>query len=94
MFNLQIDEASHRSLVRNRPAEINLDLDNLAIPDRHYFGIPKGLSGGTLAFIGYEHALPSATKLMKVKPVMVLLFFQHLSKYTSCLMRLSRGLVK
>jgi hypothetical protein len=57
LFHLPIDEASHWSLVRNQPAEINLDLDNLAIPHRHYFGIPKGLSGGTLAFIGYEHAL-------------------------------------
>jgi hypothetical protein len=42
LFHLPIDEPSHWSLVRNQPAEINLDLDNLAIPHRHYSVFRKG----------------------------------------------------
>src|SRR5215469_2328904 len=48
--------ASCRSIVRNRPAEINLDLDDLAIPQRHDFGIAERLSSRTSSFIGHEHA--------------------------------------
>src|SRR5438132_9816485 len=51
-------EASRQRIVRDRPAEINLGLDYLVVPHRQYFGIAEGLSGGTLPFVGHEHALP------------------------------------
>src|SRR5215471_8496368 len=51
-------KAFRRRFVRYRPAEINLDLDNLAVPHRHYLGIAEGFSGGTLPFVSHEHALP------------------------------------
>lgn len=66
-MDLQIDEPSRRSFVRNRLPEIDLDLDNLAITHRHYFGITEGLSRGSLTFVGHEHALPIGDQIDKVE---------------------------
>src|SRR5215207_194390 len=51
------DEASGGRLMRDRPAEIDLGLDDLAVPNGQDLGIAKALAAVVVPFIGHEHML-------------------------------------
>src|SRR5262249_52317254 len=56
------DEVARRCLVRQRPAEINLGFDELAVLYGQHFRVTKRFAGMPAAFIGDEYLVASCTK--------------------------------
>ena len=50
-------------VVGNRPAEIDFDLDDLAVARRQNLGVAEGLAGHAPPFIGDEDSIPVANQI-------------------------------
>src|ERR1700730_7706516 len=65
--DLGIDEAAEWRFVGDRPAEIHLDLDCLAVAKRHDLRIAEAPAVFVLAFIGYDHAVAIGDEIDEVE---------------------------
>src|SRR6185295_19214999 len=62
-------ESTLRRFMRERPAKVDLDIDDVPVSDRENLRVPKSTAICGPAFIGHEHAIAIRHEMDEVEPL-------------------------